>query len=364
MVPIARRNLLADKVKLLAALGGVTLAIVLILVVQSLYQGVRRETSSFISALPGDLWVVQQGTTSLVLSDSQLPETAADDIRTIPGVMAVDTLYGRLMSFEVNDAQVGTYVMSLAPDDNLVRPEVRHIIPQPGGIIIDRGFAKKAGLSRDDVLKFHGDLLTVAEVRHVANFLVTQFAFVHHQDFSRMFGVPGTANYFLVSLGPDATDFTVESIAQQVEGSSVFTTGHFASSASEDWTSFLPIIQVITFISFTVGLAVLSLIIYSATIERARDYAVLKAIGASPLTLYRVVLSQSFLISSLGFVAGVGLAFVFNSVAEDVVPEFITYIRWRDVAFVLAVTAVMSFVASYLPVQRVARIDPAVVFRA
>ncbi len=364
MVPIARRNLLADKVKLLAALGGVTLAIVLILVVQSLYQGVRRETSSFINALPGDLWVVQQGTTSLVLSDSQLPETAADDIRTIAGVMAVDSLYGRLMSFEVNDDQVGTYVMSLAPDDNLVRSEVRHIIPQPGGIIIDRAFAKEAGLSRGDVLKFQGDLLTVAEVRHVANFLVTQFAFVHHRDFSRMFGVPGTANYFLVSLGPDATDFTVESIAQQVEGSSVFTTEQFASSASEEWTSFLPIIQVITFISFIVGLAVLSLIIYSATIERARDYAVLKAIGASPLVLYRVVLSQSFLISSLGFVAGVVLAFMFNSVAEDVVPEFTTYIRWRDVALVLAVTAVMSFVASYLPVQRLARIDPAVVFRA
>ena len=53
MVPIARRNLLADKVKLLVAVGGVTLAIVLIIVVHSLYQGVRRETDTFIHSLPG-----------------------------------------------------------------------------------------------------------------------------------------------------------------------------------------------------------------------------------------------------------------------------------------------------------------------
>jgi putative ABC transport system permease protein len=355
---------LSDKAKFLMALGGVTLSIVLIIVVQSLYQGVRQETSSFIRALPGDLWVVRQGTTSLVLSDSQLPETAADDIRTVPGVMAVDSLYGRLLSFQVGDDQFGTYVMSLVPDDNLVRPEVKRMIPEPGTIIIDRGFAMEAGLSRGDVLEFHGDQLTVAEIRQVGNFLITKFAFVHHQDFDRLFGVPGTVNYLLVSLGPDATGSMVESIAQQVEGSSAFTTEEFASSASNELAAFLPIIRVITAIAFIVGLAVLSLTIYSATIERARDYAVLKAIGASPLVLYRVVLSQSLLISSVGFALGVGLAFVFNSIAADVVPEFVTHIRWQDVSLVLAVTAVMSFMASYLPLSRVARIDPAAVFRA
>ena len=58
-VPIARRNLLSDRVKFLMALGGVTLAVVLILVIQSVYQGVKREYASFIDDLPGDAWVAQ-----------------------------------------------------------------------------------------------------------------------------------------------------------------------------------------------------------------------------------------------------------------------------------------------------------------
>jgi ABC-type lipoprotein release transport system permease subunit len=47
-----------------------------------------------------------------------------------------------------------------------------------------------------------------------------------------------------------------------------------------------------------------------------------------------------------------------------VVPEFTTYIRWQDVALALGVAALMTFAASLLPINRVARVDPASVFRA
>lgn len=369
MVPVARRNLLADKVKFLVALGGVTLAIVLILVVQSLYTGVKRESSTFIHSLPGDLWVTQKGTTDLVFSNSHLPENAADRIATLEGVTTVDRLYGRLMSFEVGDREVRTYVISLGPDGEAVRPEIRELIPEPGTIVIDHTFGKQTGLSRGEVLRYNDDEFTVADVRHVGNVLVTQFAFIHPDDFRRVFGVPDTTNFFLVSLRPDveaaALQATMDSIAERVDGSSVFTTDQFAGRSTDKSTGdFLPIIRVIMAISFLVGLAVLSLTIYSATIEQAREYAIMKALGASPLWLYRVVLSQSAIIATLGFGSGVGLAFVINRVAGDVVPQFITYIRWQDVAIVLGVAAVMSFVASYLPINRVARVDPASVFRA
>lgn len=366
LVPIARRNILSDKAKFLLALGGVTLSIVLILVVNSLYQGAKREVSSFIRSLPGDVWVTQQGTTDLVFSNSHLPEAAAADIRGVPGVAGVHRLYGRLMAFEVDGEEVmRTYVMSFAPDESLAIPEGSGVVPEPGTIIIDNTFASETGLSPGETVTSRGSELTVAEVRHVGNVLVTQFAFVHPVDFGRLFGIPDTVNFFLVSLGPDATEATTESIAQQVEGSSAYTTDQFARRASNKGVGdFLPIIRVIMAISFIVGLAVLSLTIYSATIERVREYAILKVLGASPLRLYRIVLSQSTTIAVLGFGAGVGLAFLFNRVAGDVVPQFITYIRWRDVVLLLGVTALMTFVSTYLPINRVARVDPASVFRA
>ena len=94
MVPIARRNLLADKVKLVVAVGGVTLAIVLIIVVNSLYQGVRRDIDTFIHSLPGDIWITQRGTTDLVFSNSHLPANAAPELRDTEGVARSTRLTG------------------------------------------------------------------------------------------------------------------------------------------------------------------------------------------------------------------------------------------------------------------------------
>jgi putative ABC transport system permease protein len=275
----------------------------------------------------------------------------------------VHRLNGRLTSFEADGHETRIYVWAMAPGGNLTGEEKR-FLPEPGTIFIDRSLAKEAGLSRGDTMRYEDAELTVAEIGHVGNVLIAQFAFINEKDYERLFGVPGAANYFLVSVSPEAIEGVTDEIARRVDGSSVFTTEEFVEVAEEAARDFLPIIRVITAISFIVGLALLSLTIYSATIERAREYGILKVLGASPWRLYRVVLSQSAIIALLGFSVGVGLAFLFNRVAADVVPEFVTYIRWQDVALALGVTALMTFVASYLPINRVARVDPASVFRA
>jgi len=362
-VPIARRNLLADKAKFFVALGGVTLAVVLILVVQSVYQGVRRDYASFIRSLPGEVWVAQKGITGLTFSSSFLTQQAAADVASIPGVRAVHRLYGRQTSFEVNGDETRIYVWAMAPGGKLTAEEKR-FLPEPGTIFIDRTLAKQAGLSRGDSVRYGDAEFMVAEVGRVGNVLVAQFAFINPEDYESLFGVLGAANYFLVSVSPEAIEGVMAEIARRVDGSSVFTTEEFVEVAEEAARDFLPIMRVVTAISFIVGLALLSLTIYSATIERAREYGIMKALGASPWRLYRIVLSQSAIIAGLGFSVGVGLAFLFNRVAGDVVPEFVTYIRWQDVALALGVAALMTFAASLLPINRVARVDPASVFRA
>lgn len=366
MVPIARRNLLADKVKLLVAVGGVTLAIVLMIVINSLYQGVRRDTVTFIHSMPGDFWIMQEGTTDLVFSNSHLPSEAGAQYRAVSGVSRVTALNGRLMAFDVDGKQVRTYVMALDYMGEPVTGRGSEFVPHNGRIILDKTFAKQAGLGVGDVMRFGPASFIVSEVRTVGNVLVTQFSFISAADFELLFGVPGSVNFFLASLESGASPESVERmLAQQVDGTNVAPTGEFAQSASDKGTGdFLPIIRVIMSISFIVGLAVLSLVIYTATIERAREYAIMKVIGASPLALYRIVLSQSTFIAIVGFGLGVALAFVFNRVAGNAVPQFVTCIRPIDIAFVLAATAVMTFVASVLPLHRIARVEPASVFRA
>ena len=86
MVPIARKNLLAEKARLGVAVGGVSFAVFLIVLVQSLFLGVRHSAGALIEDLPFQLWVVQDGTFDLYHSASLLPSAYADRAMEVPGV--------------------------------------------------------------------------------------------------------------------------------------------------------------------------------------------------------------------------------------------------------------------------------------
>ncbi len=79
--------------------------------------------------------------------------------------------------------------------------------------------------------------------------------------------------------------------------------------------------------------------------------------------LYGVVLQQSLMVGALGFLLGAGLNLIIGRVAENVVYQFVTFVRWQDTLAVLGVTLLMSAVAAYVPVRRLASIDPVTVFK-
>lgn len=71
--------------------------------------------------------------------------------------------------------------------------------------------------------------------------------------------------------------------------------------------SFLPIIFVLLLVSFAVGVTVIGLTIYTATVEKSREYGVLKAVGATNWQLYRIIFEQAFTSGVLGYIAGTAL---------------------------------------------------------
>jgi putative ABC transport system permease protein len=117
-------------------------------------------------------------------------------------------------------------------------------------------------------------------------------------------------------------------------------------------------------LAFIVGLAVAGLTIYTSTIEKAREYGILKAVGFKNSYLYRLVFEQAITTGAIGFAVGLALTLAFGPFATDLVPQFVTLTRWQDVTFVFFATAIMSMLAGYVPVQRLARIDPTSVFKA
>ena len=128
---------------------------------------------------------------------------------------------------------------------------------------------------------------------------------------------------------------------------------------------FLPVVGALVAIGFLVGGAVIGLTTYTATIEKARDFGVLKALGASDGFLYRIVVQQSLIVGVAGRDPR-GRRLRARGLADRAARAGV-----RDRAAGRATPpasssspCVVSLVAAYLPVRRINRIDPAIVFRA
>jgi putative ABC transport system permease protein len=162
----------------------------------------------------------------------------------------------------------------------------------------------------------------------------------------------------------DATDFArdIESLRPEAKA---FTRDEFAEATRDQVLgNVLPILTIILVLAFVVGLAVAGLTIYTSTIEKAREYGILKAVGFKNRYLYRLVFEQSLIVGALGFLVGIGLTIVFGPFAADLAPQFVTFVRWQDVLAVFGATALMTVIAGYVPVRRLAAIDPTSVFKA
>ncbi len=367
MVPVARRNLLAEKGRLAISVAGVAFAVLLTLLVLSLYRG-WSGTGRLIMRLPGDLWVTQEGTSGPFNSTSILADDAAGDLARVPGVQLALPVYAREMSFPQGDRDLRVFFMALdAPAGAPLPQDVRdRFFPAAGQVNIDSVFAGDADVGVGDTLDVRGRQLTVARITSGGSAALTQFAFLNAEDARAIFGITGVVNFYLLSVTPGADIETVAAAAAQVlPRSEAHTSEQFAGQIADVVEEgFLPVVGVLVALGAVVGGAVIGLTTYTATIEKSRDFGVLKALGASAMYLYRIVITQSLIVGVLGSLLGLAVSVVAADVIQRRIPEFMTDLRWTDAGLVFAGAIVMAVIASWVPVRRINSIDPAMVFRA
>lgn len=368
MVPVARRNLMAEKTSFVVAVGGVAFAVFLIIIIMGIYLEFRRTFTALIDDVPAEVWVVQDGAFDMFHSDSTLPEGVAQSVAQVPGVRSVQKLVGGQTSFRTEEGgSVRAYVVAFGGGAGaMAEGNVMGLqgMPGPGEMIISDLLTRQSGVGVGDRLRAgEHEFVVVGTTSEDLGF--RGFSFLNFQDAQSLFAQEGMVNYLAVSLrDPSQAQAVAQTIEARLPSVAAFTREEFADSSRKEMSSFEPILAVLMVLAFVVGATVISLTIYTTTVEKAQEFGVMKALGASATQLYRIVLSQSFVLGLVGFAIGVPMAFGVSNLIERFVPEFVALFEWQAIAAVLVAVLAMSLVAAYLPVRRIARIEPAVVFRA
>lgn len=356
MVPLAKRNLLAERGRFAMSVAGVAFAVLLVLIVVSLYRG-WSDVGRLYERLPGEIWLSQPATSDPFHSTSFLPRADAIAAARVPGVRAVVPVYARHIAFERDGKDLDVFAMAL----ELQRGA--YALPR-GEVDIDRVLARQAGVGVGDDLVILGRRLRVIRIHSGGN-SIFQTMFLNAGDARRLFGRADDVSFLLLDLAPGADRAAVErQLLREIPGVEAHTSEDFARSFADRVNSgFLAVVGVLVGIGFVVGGAVIALTTYTATVEKAREFGVLKAIGASGRFLYGIVLRQSLIIGVTGAALGVAASAAAANLIKREVPEFITVLTLRDALAVFALALATAVVASYVPVRRIERIDPAEVFR-
>jgi putative ABC transport system permease protein len=173
-------------------------------------------------------------------------------------------------------------------------------------------------------------------------------------------------SFLIVDLekGADRTRVAAR-IEARIPHADVFVPGVLAANDRRLGRAMLgPVFNLITTVSFVIGVLVISLIMFASVNARRRSLGVLKALGFSTHQLGVSVLFEAAIITLLAFPIGVGLAWAVAAVVDAVAPLYL--VRFGDPEALLWTAlgcAAFALVGSLVPVRMIARLEPAIAFR-
>jgi putative ABC transport system permease protein len=237
--------------------------------------------------------------------------------------------------------------------------------PEGKQIVVDEVLARTRGVEIGDVLRSGDTQIEVIGYSSGGNFAFTTAGFMDIEEVQDFLDMDGLATFILVRMEPGVdVEAWLASVEAEDPAVAAFTNEQFADSTRERILGdVIPIILLIVGLAFIVGIAITSLTIYTTTVEKSREFGVMKAIGFNNLDLFKLVVVQSLLIGLLGFAFGATLTFILSKFIDQIVPQFIVLMRVLDIGFVLLATLAMAALAAIVPARRVGSLDPAVVFR-
>src|SRR5512143_4199848 len=362
---LAFRNLFQNKLRLSLSVGGVALAVMLILLLNGFLAGMNLQITAYLDHTPGSIVVAQDGVRNLLGATSLLPSDMDSVVKT-RGAAQVVPILSQFVILDLHDKKVPVYLVGYEPKIG-GGPWQLAAGREPRNdkeAIFDRVLAQRHNLMLGDLVEILDRDFTIVGLSDGTASWMTSFVFVRETALEVLLRAPGATSFLLVTpsdrVGADELRRRLSDLSsiEVTPKSDVI-----ANDLNLYGSVFSGPIRLMVAIAFLVGTLVVGLVIYTATIERQREYGVLKAIGARNRLLYRTVTTQALIASSVGSIIGVGLALGLAQLIMTFLPQFSIVFESSAVVQSLLAGVVMALFAAWFPARLIARLAPAEVFR-
>ena len=363
---LARRNLFQNKTRISLSIGGVALAVMLILVLNGFLDGMNRQITSYLDHAPGSLVVAQEDVVNMLGASSLLPVGAISQVEALRQVDEVIPILSQFVILDLHGKKQPTYMVGYDPDMG-GGPWQMFAGRQPRTkreVVFDRVLAVRHSLKLGDTVEVLGKDFTIVGLSNGTTSWMTSFFFVRKDAAEDLLLTPGATSYLLVTTSKDAN---LDDILRRVNNLSGVNPLTKREMAANDLKLFAKVfsapLKLMVAIAIMVGTMIVGLVIYTITVERQREYGVIKAIGGANRVLYKVILTQTLVAALMGTLIGVLLAYGVSQWIMTARPQFLIVFDPLDMGRALLAGLVMALMAALFPARMVAGLAPAEVFR-
>jgi putative ABC transport system permease protein len=210
-------------------------------------------------------------------------------------------------------------------------------------------------------------LKIIGRTHDALSFTTSPIAFIDHDIVQELSGprMEGRTTYILVRLAPGADPAAVAAeIRARLPWNDVYTKSDWSKRSRGYWVASTGIglnMYLTVFLGCLVGVVVVTQTLYTSTMEHLKEFGTVKAIGGSNRDIYRILGSQAVIAAVVGFLTGRLMAFALAPAMAKIRLKLIIPNEFALVVF--AGTLVLCLTAALVSFRKVAKIDPALVFR-
>ena len=352
---------------------GLGLLMTVVLAMIGIYNGLVADALAVVEAPAADVWVVEAGTKGPFAEASSIPADSRDTVARMPGVAEAGAINYQTIEAPFLDRALRLYVIGYETG----RPGGPQIIAEGRGIgtshfelVADR----KTGLVLGDTIRLGRNRFTVVGLVEGAMnsggdpavyvtladamALQTELAPADQRvQAARGAGAVKSASVaaVIVRVTPGAdVDLLTATLRQwkhlaalsQTEQENILLAS-VVDKARRQIGLFLGIL-------LAVSAVVIALIIYTMTMEKLKQIATLKLIGAPDRTIIGLIVQQSLILGTAGW--GIGLVLIL--LVKDVFPRRVV-LEPFNVAVLAGIIVVVCLAASGLGVRAALKVDPA-----
>lgn len=361
MFRLAVANITFRKVRSAISILAVAVGIALLLVLVGMTQGTLREVARRMQGTGADLLVHPQDMNPVLDTFASLPVQAVERIRSIKGVSAVCPVVVWGVSLH------GKYqrIFGIDPECFKEVGATLRIVEgrpwrAPNEILLDERLAKGLGYKVGDTIHRLGRALTVVGICEAAN---GARILMPIQTLQEARSEHGKVSFVLVKCHTGSRPADVAARIESELSSLDLRTILLAEYSRELNKSFRGLNEFIAGVStvcLVISFLTILLTLYTTVVERTREIAILKALGASRFYVMGNILVESVILCLLGVALGVALTMAARDIIAYCLPLLTVEITWGWLVAAALLGLFGGIMGAIYPAVRAAKSDPAV----